>query len=104
MCSLWWVANFQAMKPVRVSVSRPHSGAYSLEWSKGAVWLITLCRIPGARGHVGLGVRAAKPSPNIGGVVVIRWSMGVAMVMQSFRGQVSTSWSGVGCCLLTERL
>jgi len=27
----------------------------------------------------------------------------VAMVMQSFRGQVSTSQGGVGCCSLTER-
>jgi len=85
-------------------VSRSHSGAYSLEWSKGPVWLMTLCGMAGARGRVGPGVRATKPAPNIGGVVVIRWSMGVAMVMQSFRGQVSTSWSRVGCCLLTERL
>jgi len=55
-----------------------------------------------AGGRVGSRVKAAEPAPHIGGVVVVCWSVGVAMVMQSFRGQVSTSWSGGGCCLLSE--
>jgi len=75
------VADFQAKKPARVSMSQFHSGAYSLEWSKGAVWLITLCGIVGVGGRVGPGVKAAESALNISGVVVVCWSMGIAMVM-----------------------
>ena len=91
------------MKPAKVSVSRSHSGAYSLEWSKGAVWLITLCGMVGTIERVRVGVEAAKSAPNISRVVVVCWSVGITMVMQYFCGQMSTSWGGSGCYLLTKR-
>jgi len=56
------------------------------------------CGIAGAVGGRGGPI---VPAPKAGGFVVVGGI--VAMVMQSFRGQVSTSWCGGGCCLLTER-
>jgi len=57
------------------------------------------CGIAGAEGgHGGPFV----PAPKAGGFVVVVGGL-IAMVIQSFRGQVSTSWCGGGCCSLTER-